>query len=504
MSNSTQEETAILFQDTNTYLLDIPHSITLAQEGRPTLRQQPAPESGSGAEKRIHRKTLNLLSCSPIKEPFPSTEPKKPAALARLLDTIPVSERRFHLELILPLVRDSLEAIKAEFSHDRRWCEARAVPSESEPHDSTTPNQHPRKRRRGNDYTPLGSASDSHVSTKNEPPMILSTTSPNDFEALSDLAIVKNPSPEPAIIKVGSGYGDEQSPPYEYIIPPESSFVLCTLPLFDAEVDRPSTSHNYPIPGLPHHQKFNLILMDPPWPNKSVRRSKHYQTHHYSEMDVLTEGLRDILRVHSHNPKTKQGLHPSELHLEPPIQSEQSIAAIWITNAEKARRAAYEALSGAGFCICEEWVWVKTTWDGQPISALDGLWRKPYEILVIGRKSGHDANVSGHGNGNGNADNTLPLSQIDDLTRVSEAITMRRVIAAVPDLHSRKPNLKSIFEDVFFMENGQLQEYSALEVFARNLTAGWWAAGNEVLRFNARECWVDLGGEGEADLHECA
>ncbi|KAJ6149743.1 hypothetical protein N7471_000942 [Penicillium samsonianum] len=486
MSNTTQEETAILFQDTNIYLLDIPHSIALAQEGRATPHQQPAPESSPGTEKNTHRKILNLLSCSPIKEPFPSTEPKKPAALAKVLDTIPISERRFHSELILPLVRDSLETIKAGFSRDRRWCEARAVPSDTESH-SRAPNQHPRKRRRGNDYTCLESAPDDHVSTKNDPPMILSTTSPNDFESLSDLAIVKNPSPEPAIIRVGSWQGDESNSPCEYMVPPKSSFVLCTLPLFQTEVDRPSTSNNYPIPGLPEHQKFNLILMDPPWPNKSVRRSRHYQTHHYSEMDMLTEGLRDILRVHSHDPTTRQGLRPSESHTGSPIQSEQSIAAIWITNAEKARRAAYKALSGAGFCICEEWIWVKTTWDGQPISALDGLWRKPYEILVIGRKSGLNVNV----NVNANANNAPPLSQMDDLTRMSEAITTRRVIAAVPDLHSRKPSLKSIFEKVFFTEAGQLQEYSALEVFARNLTAGWWAAGNEVLRFNASECWVD-------------
>ncbi|KAJ5783549.1 uncharacterized protein N7518_009226 [Penicillium psychrosexuale] len=483
MSNTIQEETAILFQDKNIYLIDIPHSIALAQEGRPTS-QQPT-SSSSGAEKSTHKNILNLLSCSPIKEPFSSTEPKKPAALANLLNTIPISERRFHSELILPLVRDSLETIQARFPHDRRWCEARVVPRESLNYDSRTPAQ---KRRRGNDYICLESADDG-VSTQNEPPMILSTTSPNDFEALSDLAIVKNPSPEPAIVRVGSCHRDEaNSPPCEYMVPPKSSFVLCTLPLFQMETDRPSTSNNYPIPGLPpHHQKFNLILMDPPWPNKSVRRSGHYQTHHYSEMDVLTEGLRDILRMHSHDPNTKQGLR-QETHTEP-IQSEQSIAAIWITNAEKARRAAYEALTGAGFCICEEWIWVKTTWDGQPISALEGLWRKPYEILVIGRKGDHSVNVSV----NAKVNNATPLSQIDDLTRMSETITTRRVIAAVPDLHSRKPNLKSIFEKVFFTDAGRCQEYSALEVFARNLTAGWWAAGNEVLRFNARECWVELG-----------
>jgi protein JSN1 len=65
--------------------------------------------------------------------------------------------------------------------------------------------------------------------------------------------------------------------------------------------------------------------------------------------------------------------------------------------------------------------------------------------------------------------------------------------------------LKEVFERVFFTEGhesegsnldesgARIQQYSAMEVFARNLTAGWWACGNEVLKFNARECWVDEG-----------
>lgn len=306
--------------------------------------------------------------------------------------------------------------------------------------------------------------------------MILSTTSANVFESLSDLGIVKNPSSEAAIVKIGHYASDETGSSHEYLVPPESSFVLCTLPLFQTETNRSSPSHAYPIPGLSQHQTFNLILMDPPWPNRSVRRSGHYVTHHYSEMNVLTEGLRDILRVHSHRHGTKQGFNTSDSPSKPQLQSEQSIAAIWITNTQKSRRAAYEALHGAGFCVREEWVWVKSTWDGRPISAVDGLWRKPYEILVIGCRDGHHVG----------RDDESPLLQTD-LTRMSEAITTRRVIAAVPDLHSRKPNLKAIFEEVFFTSHTR---YSALEVFARNLTAGWWAVGNEVLRFNARECWV--------------
>ncbi|KAJ5779216.1 hypothetical protein N7457_006936 [Penicillium paradoxum] len=479
MNNPTREKTAILFQaERNIFLLDIPHSIALAQAQWLAPRQQLAGESSSETGKGTHNKKVSLLSCSPLEEPYLSTEPKKPAALAKLLETIPISERQFHSELILPLVRDSMETIKTGFSADRRWCFARAVPTEGF-HDSQAHDQSLRKRRRGADYPFSQSTLDDYVSTQDEPPMILSTTSLNVFESSWDLGIVKNPSLEQAIIKIKDCACDETGSSQEFIVPPQSSFVLCTLPLSRAETDVSSTYNDYPIPGLSRHQRFNLILMDPPWPNRSVRRSRHYVTHHYSEMDVLTKGLRDILRVHSHRPHTKPGLGPSESPSEAQIQSQQSIAAIWITNAEKSRRAAYEALRGAGFCVSEEWVWVKTTWDGRPISELDGLWRKPYEILVIGCKDGHHVE----------RDDDSPLSQAD-LTRMSEAITTRRVIAAVPDLHSRKPNLKAIFEQVFFT-SGHTQSYSALEVFARNLTAGWWAAGNEVLRFNARECWVD-------------
>ncbi|KAJ5874416.1 uncharacterized protein N7529_002846 [Penicillium soppii] len=474
-------DTAILYQESNqAFLIDIPQSITLAQGSVPRRSDLLATKSSPGIEET--RKKRCLLSCAPLKEPYPSTEPKKPATRANVLETIPISERRFHSELILPLVKDALETLRAAVSNDH-WCLARAVPRE-EGNDHSLQDSIPQKRRKGTDFTPSKPISYDLISKSNEPPMILSSSSPNEFESLSELHVVKNPSHQSAIIKV-KNYDDSGLAPssYEYMVPPEASFVLCTLPLFETEIDR-SPSLNHPIPGLSPHQKFNLILMDPPWPNRSVRRSGHYQTHHYSEMEVLTEGLRNILRVHSYCAgDTKQDPRPAETQPESQIQHEKSLAAIWFTNAEKSRKAAYQALIGAGFRICEEWVWVKVTKDGEPISALDGIWRKPYEILVIGRKDGKNFNHSDE-----DYDKWPP--QLDDLTAISEAVTTRRVIAAVPDLHSRKPNLKSIFERVFFASE-ETESYSALEVFARNLTAGWWAAGNEVLKFNARECWVD-------------
>jgi N6-adenosine-specific RNA methylase IME4 len=331
------------------------------------------------------------------------------------------------------------------------------------------------------------------------PPVILSSTAVNYFESISELngSIVKNGSSESATLAIRSSIGDNTDT--GYIIPPQATFILCTLPFYQPEHISPSeiVALNNPIPAIPVTQKFNLLLFDPPWPNRSVRRSGHYQVHHYSEMDLLTQRLRDILRVHSFHtsPSTKRDSAIESGCQETCAASRASLAAIWITNAEKAHRAAYDALCSTGFRVVEEWVWVKTTVDGRPISAVDGLWRRPYEILVIGRADQDQITM----NSEPMATDTDP----NDLLGIDPASIKRRVIAAVPDLHSRKPNLKEVFERVFFMDedwdeisesyevDSGIQSYSALEVFARNLTAGWWSCGNEVLRFNARECWVD-------------
>ena len=108
----------------------------------------------------------------------------------------------------------------------------------------------------------------------------------------------------------------------------------------------------------------------------------------------------------------------------------------------------------------EEWVWVKVVRKGEPICGIDSVWRKPYEILLVGQKKGDEGSKAGD--------------------------VKRRVLVSVPDLHSRKPNLKTLFENLI-----GTKEYLGLEIFARNLTSGWWSWGNEVLKFQTQEHWID-------------
>jgi len=142
------------------------------------------------------------------------------------------------------------------------------------------------------------------------------------------------------------------------------------------------------------------------------------------------------------------------------------LVGMWITNKPAVRSLVlgsgglFESLNVG---LIEEWIWVKTTTDGQPVTALDGLWRKPYEVLLLARAPQN------------------PLQVVTEATEIK-----RRVIVGVPDIHSRKPCLKSLIE--LYMPDRN--NYKALEIFARHLVAGWWSWGNEVLKFNWQGYWT--------------
>ncbi|OJJ47957.1 hypothetical protein ASPZODRAFT_1819181 [Penicilliopsis zonata CBS 506.65] len=418
MSYQTGGETAILFQneDRTVFLLDIPLSIGLAQ--------------GISAERQ-------LVSCPPLQSPYPSTEPKKEAARLRVLERIPQSERAYHLDVIAPLVRGGLETIRNGYGvGSRDWCRGRYVRDDNAA--TTGQDQHcilkkgKKKRECPHDDAEEEGHHEASATATTGPPVILSSTCVNRFESLRELenVLVQNPAWEPAVLEL---QGSQETTIH---VPPGSSFMLCTLPLSPSPRPDPD-----PILHLSPGRKFDLLLLDPPWANRSVRRSGHYETQSYTDFDCLARYMSEILQMHLRS-------------------APESLAAIWVTNSEKSRRAAYDAMERAGLSICEEWIWVKTTVRGGPISAIDGLWRKPYEILVIGRKI-----TSGIG--------------------ISFPAVSRRIIAAVPDVHSRKPNLKQLFETLLLPSH----QYSAMEVFARNLTVGWLACGNEAVKFNCSEWW---------------
>lgn len=78
---------------------------------------------------------------------------------------------------------------------------------------------------------------------------------------------------------------------------------------------------------------FDLVYMDPPWLNKSVKRGAKYKMHTNAE-------LFDWCRLDS-------------------IISERGLVAIWITNKPAIEDFTRSYMSELGLVYAGEWVWVK-------------------------------------------------------------------------------------------------------------------------------------------------
>ncbi|KAK8219306.1 hypothetical protein M8818_001040 [Zalaria obscura] len=111
-------------------------------------------------------------------------------------------------------------------------------------------------------------------------------------------------------------------------------------------------------------RKFDFIILDPPWPNASVRRAKRSGWSSYQVSDSLGD-LADLI-------------FNMDIDM---LLAEQGYVGVWITNKSAVREL---VLGDAGFFatwgveLVEEWLWIKTTTKGETVTAIDSLWRKPF------------------------------------------------------------------------------------------------------------------------------
>uniref|UniRef100_A0A3Q1FDH5 Methyltransferase 4, N6-adenosine n=1 Tax=Acanthochromis polyacanthus TaxID=80966 RepID=A0A3Q1FDH5_9TELE len=197
---------------------------------------------------------------------------------------------------------------------------------------------------------------------------------------------------------------------YEYVIPPHTAFLL-------SDVTR--------IQSLVHCEygrMFDLVVMDPPWENKSVKRSRRYSCLPSSQLKRLPVPL---------------------------LASPNCLVVTWVTNRPSHLRFVRDELYPHwGVEVVAEWFWVKVTTSGQFVFPLDSPHKKPYEMLVLGRY------------------------------RPSVPVEDQRLIVSVPSaLHSQKPSLSEVLKPYVGAEA------KCLELFARSLQPGWTSWGNEVLKF---------------------
>ncbi|XP_046708587.1 N(6)-adenine-specific methyltransferase METTL4 isoform X2 [Silurus meridionalis] len=200
-----------------------------------------------------------------------------------------------------------------------------------------------------------------------------------------------------------------------YFLPPQSRFLLSDVTCLQ--------------PLIRSGDKYDLIVLDPPWENKSVKRSSRYSFLPSSQLKQLPV---------------------------PGLSAAGCVVVTWVTNRPRHLRFIKEELYPHwGVKLLAEWLWV--TQKGEVVFPLDSPHKKPYEVLLLGRLCANS----------------------DSTTRPQECeIPEQRLIISVPStLHSQKPALSAVLKP-YIKSNAK-----CLEMFARSLQPGWTSWGNEVLKF---------------------
>ena len=114
--------------------------------------------------------------------------------------------------------------------------------------------------------------------------------------------------------------------------------------------------------------------MDPPWPNKSVKRAQTYKTASLRYLLTLSSSVRAL------------------------ACQEFSIIVIWVTNDPAiVEFAKNELIPAWGYRFVTTWWWIKVTATGTPVFPPGGTHKNPYEralVAVAGRLSGRVATQS--------------------------------------------------------------------------------------------------------------
>ena len=420
-------------------LLDVPKSISLAQG---TLD---------------HACTNQIYSTPPLEAPYPSTEPKSAKAEANILRTKVPIDSDFEFPTIL--LYQALEEINHHWQGG--WCLMRKIspfvtasrskkrkllkvedPSSSLHVGSADPDL-PKPL----PVLSCSGAENPAVPARNVEPnlrVVDEFSSPRKFSDPSTLPVnltsaihvysnirqfinrLVNNSCVTCVTLVHGGTS--------FCIPPKASFFMSKVTETTAPIFSMGALTVYPAPSATAGPgQFDFILLDPPWRNRSAKRSAKYDT--MCDMDPVAL-LQSLLGQHI---------------------AQDGLIACWITNNSRVRAAALKAFAAWEVQLIEEWAWLKTTVLGVPVTDIEGVWRQPYEIMLLGKR----VNKVG----------------------VHQQSPTKRVIVAVPDYHSRKPNLKELIEPML------PARYRALEIYGRYVSAGWWVWGDEVLKYNWEGHW---------------
>ncbi|TMS35303.1 hypothetical protein L596_002734 [Steinernema carpocapsae] len=253
--------------------------------------------------------------------------------------------------------------------------------------------------------------------TKIENPSIF--YSENDFSSISQKIITDN-----EIIETDHGEGMifqnlekdiksvQASNGQTFLCPPMSSFLS----------GQANLTRHLPNFGL----TFDLIVMDPPWQNRSVKRKHTYSM--FSNDDLMKLGI-------------------------PKLLTDQGLLAIWVTNSERVQAAAESALKKWGLTLVARWHWLKITKKFEPVCEFRPHHKVPFETIFLATRTEYTDNYS-----------FIP----EDFC-----------FASVPHgCHSKKPPIQAILE---FLQVPVGEK--RMEIYARCLQEQFLSVGFEPLHF---------------------
>ncbi|CAH2036846.1 unnamed protein product [Thlaspi arvense] len=214
----------------------------------------------------------------------------------------------------------------------------------------------------------------------------------------------------------------------------ELSFVelggVWQAPLYEITLDLNLHCDNEAKP----EEGFNLIVIDPPWENASAHQKSKYPT------------------------------LPNRYFLSLPINQlthpEGALVALWVTNREKLLNFVEKELFPAwGIKYVATMYWLKVKPDGTLICDLDLVHHKPYEYLLLGYR----------------------FTELSESKHRSDfkLLDENKTIMSIPGDFSRKPPIG----EILMKHVPGSQPARCLELFAREMAAGWTSWGNEPLHF---------------------
>uniref|UniRef100_A0A914ZLT9 Methyltransferase-like protein 4 n=1 Tax=Parascaris univalens TaxID=6257 RepID=A0A914ZLT9_PARUN len=130
-----------------------------------------------------------------------------------------------------------------------------------------------------------------------------------------------------------------------FVIPSKSSFIIGDV----------SLSRHLIARGM----LYDLIVMDPPWTNKSVKRRKPYTT--FNECELLELRISELLK-------------------------ESGLLAIWVTNNKKLKGYVDEVIQSFSLVKVATCHWLKVTTSGEPVCAFQPHHKVPFETFVLACK----------------------------------------------------------------------------------------------------------------------